>query len=508
MKIIHLNGKDLTLDACYAIAYQAARVEIAAENKEVIDQSCAYVEQLVFNKEIVYGITTGFGKFSQTTINDADIEKLQANLIRSHACGVGDMYDAPTVRLIMALRVNALVSGFSGIRYSTLQLLVDLINHNILPQIPEKGSLGASGDLAPLSHMVLTMMGEGTCTYKDEIMDSATALRFANLKPVTLIAKEGLALINGTQVLTAVGTLTTIEALACLKMADIIASMSFEALEGIVDAFDARVMTLRHHPGQMQVANNIRLCTQQSELTTIQNQKKVQDSYSLRCLPQIHGASKDAIAYVQEKVLYEINAVTDNPLIFVDTDQVISSGNFHGQPMALAFDFLGIALAELANASERRIERLVNPSLSGLPPFLTEKGGTNSGFMIMQYSAASLVSENKVLAHPASVDSIPSSGNQEDHVSMGTIAANKAREICSNVQHVLAIELLTAAQGLDYHQPKTFGKGTQAAYDLIRSKVSHVKEDRIMAFDIKLAHQLITSHTLLKTVEAVVGPLQ
>ena len=508
MKIIELNGSDLSLDQCYDIAYQRVKVIIDPKNKPGIDQSCDYVKNLVEKQAIVYGITTGFGKFSQTTIKKEDIEKLQANLIRSHACGVGEIYADEIIRLIMALRVNALVSGFSGIRYSTLELLVDLINHNILPQIPTKGSLGASGDLAPLSHMVLTMMGEGTCKYNDEIMDSGQALAQAGLKPVSLIAKEGLALINGTQVLTAVGTLVTIEALASLKMADIIASMSFEALEGIVDAFDDRIMKLRHHPGQIQVADNIRLCTQGSELITKPNQKKVQDSYSLRCLPQIHGASKDAIEYVKEKVIYEINAVTDNPLIFVDTDQVISSGNFHGQPMALAFDFLGIALAELANASERRIERLVNPSLSGLPAFLTEKGGTNSGFMIMQYSAASLVSENKVLAHPASVDSIPSSGNQEDHVSMGTIAANKALEICKNVQHVLAIELLTAAQGLDYHQGKQLGQGSQVAYELIRKQVSHVKEDRFMAFDINIAHQLIKSHQLLDAVEAIIGPLQ
>jgi histidine ammonia-lyase len=275
-----------------------------------------------------------------------------------------------------------------------------------------------------------------------------------------------------------------------------------------VDAFDRKVQLLRHHLGQEKCANNIRRCTKNSQLTTKPNEIKVQDSYSLRCLPQIHGASKDAIDYVKEKVLFEINAVTDNPLIFVDCDEVISSGNFHGQPMALAFDFLGIALSEMANASERRIERLVNPSLSGLPAFLTEKGGTNSGFMIMQYTAASLVSENKVLAHPASVDSIPSSGNQEDHVSMGTIAANKAYEICKNLQYVLSIEYLTAAQGLDFHQPTTCGNGTQVAYDLIRRHVSHVTEDRFMAPDIEAARKLILSHQLVDVVEAVVGQLE
>ncbi len=508
MKIINLNGNQLTLEQCYKIAYHRVKVAIDSSCKASIDESAQYVDDLVKRQEVVYGITTGFGKFSQTIIHQEDIEALQANLIRSHACGVGDYYEDAIVRLIMVLRVNALVLGYSGIRFETLQLLIDMINANILPQIPEKGSLGSSGDLAPLSHMVLTMMGEGTCKYKDKIMDSHLALEAAGLSPVTLVAKEGLALINGTQVLTAVGTLVTIESLALSKMADIIASMTFEALLGIVDAFDQQVQLLRHHPGQEKCANNIRRCTINSKLTTKPNQIKVQDSYSLRCLPQIHGASKDAIDYVRERVLFEINAVTDNPLIFPDRNQVISSGNFHGQPMALSFDFLGIALSEMANASERRIERLVNPSLSGLPAFLTEKGGTNSGFMIMQYTAASLVSENKILAHPASVDSIPSSGNQEDHVSMGTIAANKAYEICKNLQYVLAIEYLTAAQGLDFHQPTRCGDGTQVAYELIRQEVDHVKDDRFMAPDIETARKIIQSHRLVDVVETVVGQLE
>ena len=508
MNIIYLNGNELTLKQCYEVAYHHAKVAIDPSCKKSIDESATYVADIVKRKEVVYGINTGFGKFSQSIINDEDIENLQANLIRSHACGVGDYYEDEVVRLIMVLRVNALVLGYSGIRFDTLQLLIDMVNANILPQIPKKGSLGSSGDLAPLSHMVLTMMGEGTCKYNNEVMASQDALKAEGLTPVTLVAKEGLALINGTQVLTAVGALVTIEALALSKMADIIASMTFEALLGIVDAFDRQVQLLRHHPGQEKCANNIRRCTKNSKLTTKPNQIKVQDSYSLRCLPQIHGASKDAIDYVRHKVISEINAVTDNPLIFPDRNQVISSGNFHGQPMALSFDFLGIALSEMANASERRIERLVNPSLSGLPAFLTEKGGTNSGFMIMQYTAASLVSENKILAHPASVDSIPSSGNQEDHVSMGTIAANKAYEICKNLQHVLAIEYLTAAQGLDFHQPTRCGDGTQVAYDLIRKHVSHLKEDRFMAPDIETAKKIIISHELVDVVEAVVGQLE
>lgn len=508
MKIIYLNGNDLTLKQCYDIAYRRVDVMIDPTCKENIDRSAQYVADLVKRKEIVYGITTGFGKFSQTMIEQKDIEELQSNLIRSHACGVGPYYEDAIVRLIMALRVNALVLGYSGIRYETLQLLIEMIKADILPQIPQKGSLGSSGDLAPLSHMVLTMMGEGTCKVNGVIMSSEEALKANKLTPVQLKAKEGLALINGTQVLTAVGTLVTIEALALSKMADIIASMTFEALFGIVDAFDRQVQLLRHHLGQEKCANNIRRLTKHSKLTAKPNPDKVQDSYSLRCLPQIHGASKDAIDYVREKVLFEINAVTDNPLIFPLRGQVISSGNFHGQPMALAFDFLAIAMAEMANASERRIERLVNPSLSGLPAFLAPHGGTNSGFMIMQYTAASLVSENKVLAHPASVDSIPSSGNQEDHVSMGTIAANKAHEICKNLQHVLAIEYLTASQALDFHQPTTCGDGTQIAYELLRKHVSHVEVDRFMAPDIETARKLIVSHELVDVVEAIVGILE
>lgn len=508
MNHLYITGSDLTLEQVMAVANEEVFVSIDENAYERIDASASYVLELVRNKEVVYGITTGFGKFSNIVVTDHQIEEMQANLIRSHACGVGPMLETRIVRAVMLLRVNALIQGYSGIRRSTLQLLLDCLNHKIHPRIPQKGSLGSSGDLAPLSHMVLTMMGEGHCEYQGDVVPSLQALESCGLEPVSLVAKEGLALINGTQVLTAIGAVTTYEALNLLKVADIAGAMTFEALRGVKDALDPRVHRIRHHQGQMISARNITRITQDSEMTTCQGEVKVQDSYSLRCLPQIHGASKDAIEYVKDKVLHEINAVTDNPLIFVKDQKVISSGNFHGQPMALSFDFLGIALSELANASERRIERLVNPSLSELPPFLTEYGGSNSGFMIMQYTAASLVSENKVLAHPASVDSIPSSGNQEDHVSMGTIAAAKAYEIYKNVKHVLAIELLTAAQGIDLGQKKRLGKGTQVAYEFVRNRIPHVDKDRYLHPDIMEAVSWIDSKSLVETVEKAIGTLE
>lgn len=439
------------------------------------------------------------------------MEELQSSLIKSHACGVGEHFSIEIVRAIMLLRVNALTKGYSGIRISTLETLVDMLNKGVHPAIPEKkGSLGSSGDLAPLAHMVLVMLGEGEAYYRGELLSGMEAMRRAEITPIRLIAKEGLALINGTQVLTAVGAIATYDALRLAKLADVSAALTFEALRGITDVFDEKVHLVRNHVGQMACSKNMIQILEDSFLTTRQGDIRVQDPYSLRCLPQIHGASKDAIDYVLDKVNKEINAVTDNPLIFPDDDEVISCGNFHGQPMALAFDFLGIALAELANSSERRIERLVNPSLSELPAFLTEKkGGLNSGFMIAQYTAASLVSENKVLAHPASVDSIPSSGNQEDHVSMGSIAARKARDILYNTTRVIAIELLTAAQAVEFTDPeKKLGKGTQVAYNMIREEVEKkLCEDRVMYVDFEKVISMVTSNRILDGVEKKIGTL-
>ena len=371
-----------------------------------------------------------------------------------------------------------------------------------MPQIPEKGSLGASGDLAPLAHMVLTLLGLGDAKYDDEVMSSKDAMKKAGIEPIELTSKEGLALINGTQVMTAVGVLTVYDALMLAKVADISASLTIEALSGITDAFDPRIHELRPHQGQIDAAKNLLSILEESGNTTRQGEIRVQDAYSLRCIPQIHGATKDALNYIKSKVEIEINAVTDNPIIFPDDDSAISGGNFHGQPMALSFDFLGIAIAELANSCERRIERLVNPALSELPAFLSKHGGLNSGFMIAQYSAAALVSENKVLAHPASVDSIPSSANQEDHVSMGTIAARKAKDILFNTMNVVSIELLAACQAIDIaNHDKKLGVGTQIAYDYIRKSVETLGEDRVMYYDINKVYALVKSHELSKAVQ-------
>ena len=508
MNIIKIDGASLTLENVVNVARHNYRVELADHALENIKKSRDYVDKLVMDERVVYGITTGFGIFSDVNISKDESKDLQRNLIISHACGVGRHFDADIVRAIMLLRANALSRGFSGIAPNTLLTLIEMLNKNVIPAIPEKGSLGASGDLAPLSHMVLTLIGEGEAYYENELMDSAKAMEKAGIKPVTLISKEGLALINGTQVMTAVGALTTWDAINLLKLSDISASLTIEALNGITDAFHPALHAVRPHQGQINTAKGLLTLLEGSERTTSQGEIKVQDAYSLRCIPQVHGASKDAVNYVKEKIEIEINSVTDNPIIVTDLDMAISCGNFHGQPMALSFDFLGIALAEIANISERRIERLVNPALSGLPAFLTEKGGLHSGFMIAQYSAAALVSENKVLAHPASVDSIPSSANQEDHVSMGTIAARKAKEIYFNASRVIAIELIAAAQAIDMNKAysgKKLGKGTTAAYEAIRAALPCIEDDTIMYKIFKEATDIIDNCSLVNTVEEAVG---
>ena len=507
MEKVIVNGNDLTLEELIKVARGNCLVEISKEAIKKVAQSRDYVENLIKDGKVVYGITTGFGKFSNIVISKDQVELLQESLIRSHACGVGNHFPEEVVRAIMLIRLNASVKGYSGIRIETLHTLAEMINKRVHPAIPEKGSLGSSGDLAPLSHMVLVLMGEGEAYYENKLMSGREAMALAGIKPVRLTSKEGLALINGTQVLTAVGAIATYDAINLMKYADISAALTFEALRGITAVFDEKIHAVRNHKGQMDCAKNLARILEGSGLTTKEGEIKIQDSYSLRCLPQIHGASKDAIDYVLEKVNNEMNAATDNPLIFAEEGQVISCGNFHGQPMALAFDFLGIALAELANSSERRIERLVNPSLSELPAFLTEKGGINSGFMIVQYTAAALVSENKILAHPASVDSIPSSGNQEDHVSMGTIAARKAYEILKNARTVIAIEMMTAAQAVEFTDPGKLAKGTKEAYRLIRAQIPRLKEDRIMYPDIEKSIEMIRDNSILNAVEAAIGTL-
>jgi histidine ammonia-lyase len=410
------------------------------------------------------------------------------------------------VRGALLLRINALASGCSGVRPLLLERLIDILNKGVVPVIPEQGSLGASGDLAPLSHLALVLIGEGEAFYRDTRMTGAEALSAAGLEPVTLLEKEGLALINGTQVMTSIGALAYYDAVNLLKTAMITAALTLEAQLAVPDAFDPLIARVRPFQGHQYVAETIRRLVVGSELVG-SDKRKVQDAYSLRCIPQVHGATANALDYTRSILEIEINSVNDNPLLFPEENRVLSGGNFHGQPVAQAMDFMAIAVAELASIAERRIERLVNPALSGLPPFLVKEGGLNSGLMIAQYTAASLVSENKVLCHPASVDSIPSSANQEDHVSMGTTAARKARKIVDNVASVLGIELLTAAQAIDFRGAENLGLGTAAAYKLLRQEVDFIDKDRVLYPLVNRAIDMVTSGRLLETVENEVGSL-
>ncbi|URZ02262.1 histidine ammonia-lyase [Clostridium felsineum] len=503
MKTIYINGNDLTLEDLVLICRENYKVEIDEESAKKVQKSRKIIDDIVENEKTIYGVTTGFGKFANVSISKEDCKTLQRNLIISHACGFGDAFKTDTVRAIMLLRANALSKGFSGIRLSTLKTLIEMLNKGVHPIIPEKGSLGASGDLAPLAHMVLPMLGEGKAEYKGEIMDGKKAMELAGIPLVELVAKEGLALINGTQVMTAEGALTVYDAIELLKVSDITAALTIEALRGITDAFDDRLNVVRPHKGQRDTSRNILKLIEGSSFVTRQGELRVQDAYTLRCIPQIHGASKDAINYVKEKVKIEMNSVTDNPIVLENGD-VISGGNFHGQPMALSFDFLGIAISEIANVSERRIERLVNNQLSnGLPAFLTKEGGLNSGFMITQYAAAALVSENKVLAHPASVDSIPSSANQEDHVSMGTIAARKARQILENAKRVLATELMAACQAVDFREGFKLGEGTSKAYNAVRKNVEFIDKDIVMYSELDKVTEMISKGEVVNSIKGI-----
>lgn len=499
--IVILTGEDLSLYDIHIVCCHDVPVALSEEAKERILTSRKTVDDLVAEGKTVYGITTGFGKFSDVCISQDECKLLQKNLIITHAVGAGEPFSREVSRGIMLLRVNNLAKGYSGARLEVVQTLVEMLNRGVTPVIPQKGSLGASGDLAPLSHMVLPMLGLGEAEHQGMRLPGAEAMALAGIPTVELVAKEGLALINGTQAMTSTGCLTLFDSLELMEMANIAAALSFEAHQGVVDALDERVHTIRAHWGQLETARMLRKLLEGSRNVTRQGQVRVQDRYSLRCTPQVHGASWDALEYVKGRVETEMNSVTDNPIIFSDTREGISGGNFHGQPMALAFDFLGIALAELANISERRIESLVNPSISGLPAFLVENGGLNSGFMIVQYTAAALVSENKVLAHPASVDSIPSSGNQEDHVSMGTIAARKAGEIMGNLRRVIAMELMCACQAIDLRSGKDgLGIGTRAAYEAVRSVCPMLKEDRPLYEDINRCEDLLQGGILLSAV--------
>lgn len=515
---IVLDGSTLTVARLWKIANAHAAVSLSSGALRRVQRARAQVLSWLERGETVYGVTTGFGEFANVRIETDRIEELQENLILSHAVGAGDPLPHDVVRGMMTLRINALLKGHSGIRVETIQTLVRMLNAGIVPVIPSQGSVGASGDLVQLAHLVLTMMGRGSVYRKGArggTEPALKALRRARITPTRLTAKEGLALINGTQMMTSVAALVVHRAIRLQRIADVAAAISVEALRGSDTPFDARIHRLRPYPGQQSVARNIRSMMRGSRLRESHryDDPRVQDAYSMRCTPQVHGASRDAITYAARQVAIEINSANDNPLIFPDRGHHLEGGNFHGQPMALVLDFLAIALAEFANISERRTERLVNGSLSGLPRFLASEGGLHSGLMIAQYTAASLVSENKVLAHPASVDSIPTSANQEDHNSMGSVAANKLWRVIQNAETVLAIELMCACQALDFARvwstPTRLaaGHGTEAAYRAVRRVVPPLERDRVLHGDIQAVLGLMQSDSFLSSIERVIGPL-
>jgi histidine ammonia-lyase len=503
MSII-IDGHHLTIDEVVRVARELERATIADECYEVMKASRAVIEDCVCRGEPVYGVNTGFGKFSSVAIDDNDSKRLQRNVVVSCCTGVGDPFPVEVVRAMLLLRANSLVSGRSGVRPQVVEGLLELLNKQVHPLVPSKGSVGSSGDLAPLAHMALVLLGGGEAIYQGERLAGVEALSRASIQPVVLEAKEGLSLVNGTQAMTAVAALAVHDAQRLAETADLVGAMSAEALEAVPPAFDARLHESRPHPGQVSVAQNLRRYFEGSDLIVGAEHGRIQDAYSLRCMPQVHGASRDAVDHVRRVVEIELNSVTDNPLVFSEEGDVLSGGNFHGQPIALVMDFLGIALAELANISERRTERLVNPALSGgLPAFLVLEGGINDGFMVAQYTAAALVSENKSLAHPASVDSIPTSANQEDHVSMGTIAARQARSILENVQYVLAIEALCACQGIDLRD-RAPSPAVRGACGLIREHVDFLQGDRELSPDIEHVRRMVADGALLAAGQTVV----
>ncbi|WP_293173302.1 histidine ammonia-lyase [Oceanithermus sp.] len=484
------------------------RWTLAEEARERMLRSRAWVERALASGAVVYGVTTGFGKFARVRIAPSEVRELQRNLLLSHAIGVGEPFPDEVVRAMMLLRAASLARGYSGVRPVVVERLLLFLSEGVHPVVPSQGSVGASGDLAPLAHMALPLIGEGEVRMGGERLSGAVALERLALEPLTLEAKEGLALVNGTQAMTALLALLEADARALFKAADLAAAMTVEALKGSHRPFAEAVVRLRPHPGARAVAANLRRLLAGSEIEASHADcDKVQDAYSLRAVPQVHGASRDAFAYLRSALEVELASVTDNPLILPEDGAAISAGNFHGQPLALPADAAKVALAELASISERRVEQMLNPALSGLPAFLAERGGLHSGLMISQYTAASLVSENKVLAHPASVDSIPTSANQEDHVSMGTTAARQARQVYENVLWVLAIELASAAQALDFHRPLRPGRGVMVAWRRIREEIPHLDRDRYLRPELERLRELVRSGELVRAVEREVGPL-
>jgi histidine ammonia-lyase len=506
-----LTGEDLTIDDVWEVAVERRPAgPLSRTARERMQAAREVVERAAHGShEHTYGVNTGFGRFVSRQIPEELTEELQLRLLRSHACGVGDPYPDEVVRAAMLLRANALAKGNSGARVETVTLLLDCLGRGVVPHVPSRGSVGASGDLAPLAHLALPLVGEGRAWFDGELLDGAEALARAGLEPVRLVAKEGLSLINGTQFMAAQGALGLVRAWRLARTADCACALSLEALQGSRTSFIPEVHALRPLRGQGASARNIlRLLEGSAIIESHRWCDKVQDAYSLRCAPQVHGASRDLLDYVEYAVGTELNAATDNPLVLVETGQLVSAGNFHGQPLAFALDALAMAVAELASISERRVERLVNPNLSdGLPAFLTTDGGLNSGFMIPQYVAASLVSENKALCHPASVDSIPTSAGQEDHVSMGNAAGLKASQVVANSERALAIELLAAAQAVEFLAPLEPGRGARAVHDAVRARSPRLRDDRPLSDDIERVAAAVRDGSLLADVEGEIGAL-
>jgi histidine ammonia-lyase len=506
MKKIYLDGNSLKLNDLIDVGRKKVLVDLTDEARKKVSDGRAVVDKIVRENRVIYGVTTGFGQFASVVIDKKDVEELQYNLLRSHAAGVGKYFPEDIARMIMALRANVLAKGRSGVALKTLELLLDMINKNIYPLIPEKGSVGASGDLAPLAHLALILIGEGRARIGDFEGTGKQVLKKAGLNPVKLKAKEGLALINGTQVMTAIGAKVLHKAINLVKNSDIAGSLTLEALKGTVVAFDKRIHNERPYKGQIETAENFRKILIDSEIAESHKDcGKVQDSYTLRCMPQVHGPVRDTIDYVNKMLEIEMNSATDNPMVFAEQEELVSGGNFHGESVAFLMDFLKIAIAELGNISERRTERLVNPALSELPPFLVKNGGLNSGFMLAHVTAAALVSENKVLSHPASVDSIPTSANKEDHVSMGTIAARKALEIVDNAEVIIGIEILSAIQALEFLKPLKPAKPLIPIIDKIRENVLCWDKDRYMADDIGKIKEIVETGELVSIIEKFVG---
>ena len=512
MKIIAISGDRVTTDLVWQVAHGGAKVhlELTKSAREKMQASRDYIERRMNSGEMIYGVNTGFGAFSSVRISDVEIELLQRNLIRSHSVGIGSPFTKEESRAIMYLRANALATGHSGIRPQVVDTIIEFLNADIIPVIPQQGSVGASGDLAPLAHLALALIGEGQVWQDEKAVNVDKVLAKKKIQPLSLQAKEGLSLINGCQVMTAVGLLSAFEARRLLWMTDLAGAMTLEAMRGTRVAFDPLIFAVRPHPGEAKTARNIMKFLGPSSPISESHESctRVQDAYSLRCMPAVHGAAKDAIRGGIKTLEIEANSSTDNPLVFPQEEKILSCGNFHGKPVAFTLDFMAIAMSAMASISECRIEKLINPAMSGLPAFLAPNGGLNSGHMIVQVAAASLVSENKILSHPASVDSIPTSADKEDHVSMGTIAARKLGQIIKNAENIVSMEMLSASQALGMLEPLQPAGAVKAAYDVIRKQVPYASEDRVFGLDIEAIKSMIRSDEILNTVEAITGPLE